>query len=287
MGSFGIELGGAVATPAGLAALAGGLALTGAVAGILAGLLGVGGGIVIVPVLFWLFGLLEFPQSVSMHVAVATSLATIIPTSLSSARAHHTRGALDMGLLRLWAPYIFTGALMGGVVSKFLDSAQLTALFGVVAFAMAVNLAIPRPSSTPPMEKLPRTGVVRAGLGGGIGFVSALMGIGGGALSVPALTVFGVPVHRAIGVAAAFGFVIAVPGTAGFIWSGLGVAGRPPLSAGYVNLPAAIVIFSVSVFTAPVGARIAHKVNARTLRLAFAAFLAVTALRMIAKLFIG
>ncbi|MHA3915995.1 sulfite exporter TauE/SafE family protein [Halovulum sp. GXIMD14793] len=264
-----------------LIALALGLAATGSVAGVLAGLLGVGGGIVIVPVLFQLFDFLEISPSVAMHLAVGTSLATIIPTSISSARSHHARGAIDISLLRRWAPTIFLGALAGGVLSKYLDGTVLTEIFGGIALIVSINMVLPRPPVL--AESLPENRPANAAISGGIGGFSALMGIGGGTLSVPILTLFSFPVHRAVGTASAFGLVIAVPAVCGFIWAGWGAPDRPPLSLGYVNLAAAVVIFTLSVVTAPLGARLAHAINPRHLRLAFAVFLGLTALRMLWK----
>lgn len=262
-----------------LIALALGLLATGAIAGVLAGLLGVGGGIVIVPVLFWLFDFLDVPSAVAMHLAVGTSLCTIIPTSISSARSHHKKGAIDLALLRSWAPVIFAGALLGGLLSKVLGGAALTAIFGVVALAVSINMATPKTLVV--AEALPEGPVGRGAVPFGIGTFSALMGIGGGTLSVPILSAFSFPVHRAVGTASAFGLVIAVPAVAGFIWSGWSVADRPPFSLGYVSLPAAVLIFSVSMLTAPVGSRIAHSLNPKRLKLAFAAFLFLTAVRML------
>lgn len=259
--------------------LAAGLIGTGAIAGVLAGLLGVGGGIVIVPVLFWLTGALGLPEAVAMHMAVATSLATIIPTSIASARAHRARGAFDAGLFGALAPAIFAGAALGGLASAVVGGTGLSAIFGCVALAVAVNMARPRPR--PVADGLPRGALPRAGLGGTIGGISALMGIGGGTLSVPALTLCGVPVHRAVGTASAFGLVIAVPAVAGFVASGWGVADRPAWSLGYVSLPAAALILAATVLTAPLGTRLAHAIDATALKRAFALFLGLTALRML------
>lgn len=267
-----------------LIALGLGLAATGAIAGVLAGLLGVGGGIVIVPVLFQLFDFLDISEVVAMHLAVGTSLATIIPTSISSARSHHKRGAIDVELLKRWAPWIFLGALIGGILSKYLDGTVLTGIFGVIALIVAINMASPKKLVL--AEALPGGPAANAAMPTGIGGFSALMGIGGGTLSVPILTLFSYPVHRAVGTASAFGLVIAVPAVCGFIWSGWAVADRPPLSLGYVNLAAAVIIFSLSVFTAPLGARIAHAINPQGLRLAFAVFLGLTSLRMLYKVFL-
>ena len=255
------------------------LLLTGAIAGLLAGLLGVGGGIVIVPVLIIVAELFDVPHDVAMLTVVGTSLATIIPTSISSARAHRKRGAIDGGILRAWLPALIVGALLGGVASKALGSDGLTLIFGLVAMIVAVNLSLPKTlvlAEQPPVTRLAQSAVAFP-----IGGLSALMGIGGGTLAVPVMTMMSVPVHRAIATASVFGLAIAVPAVFGFIWNGIGVEGRPPGSLGFVNLPAAIILFSVSVQTAPLGAKLAHKLAARPLKLAFAVFLAVSGARML------
>lgn len=262
-----------------LAALAVCLVITGAIAGVLAGLLGVGGGIVIVPVLFIVFDILNIPDAVAMHIAVATSLATIIPTSISSARAHHKRGSIDLDLLKSWAPLIFVGALIGGILSKYLASSSLTLIFGVVALLVAVNMALPKAIVL--AQSLPKGVLSRGILPGFIGTFSALMGIGGGTLSVPILSAFSKPIHQAVGTASAFGLVIAVPAVIGFIWSGWSAELRPPFSFGYVSLPAAALIFFASVFTAPYGAKLAHSLNPANLKKVFALFLFITSLRML------
>lgn len=252
---------------------------TGAIAGVLAGLLGVGGGIVIVPVLFILFDYLDIPPQISMHVAVATSLATIIPTSISSARSHHKKGSIDLDLLKTWSPLIFIGAAIGGILSKYLASSSLTMIFGVIALLVSINMALPKKIVI--SEELPKGVMGKGFLPSFIGGFSALMGIGGGTLSVPILSAFSFPIHRAVGTASAFGLVIAIPAVIGFIWSGWSADLRPPYSIGYVSIPAAVLIFSVSVFTAPLGAKLAHSLNPANLKKAFALFLFITSLRML------
>ncbi|UWQ19569.1 sulfite exporter TauE/SafE family protein [Jannaschia sp. M317] len=267
-----------------MAALAGltiGLLITGAIAGVLAGLLGVGGGIVIVPVLIVFAEIFDVPRDVAMLTVVGTSLATIIPTSMSSARAHRRKGSIDTGILRGWVVAIFLGALAGGFASRVFGSDGLTIVFGVVALAVSVNLALPRTMQLAPAP--PASAAGRAAIAAPIGFTSALMGIGGGTLSVPVMTMLSVPVHRAVGTASVFGLAIAVPAVVGFVWAGWGVEGRPPGSLGFVNLPAAVVLFSTSVLTAPFGATLAHKLDARKLKLAFAGFLFLSGLRMLWK----
>lgn len=255
--------------------------MTGAIAGVLAGLLGVGGGIVIVPVLVLVAEIFDINDDIAMLLVVGTSLATIIPTSISSARAHHKRGAIDFDILRGWVPAIFLGALLGGIASKFIGSDGLTLVFGVVAIIVSINLALPKTltlAAAPPKAVASQSAIALP-----IGFTSALMGIGGGTLSVPIMSMLSVPVHRAVATASVFGLAIAVPAVAGFIWAGLGVEGRPPGSLGFVNLPAAIVLFSMSVLTAPYGAKLAHILEPRKLKLAFAVFLAISAARMLWK----
>ncbi|WP_308914754.1 sulfite exporter TauE/SafE family protein [Jannaschia sp. LMIT008] len=262
-----------------LVLMAGLLALVGVAGGLLAGLLGVGGGIVIVPALFWVLSALGVAPDVAMSVAVGTSLATIIPTSISSARAHHAKGNVDTALLRRWAPFVFAGAMTGGLLSYVLDGTALTLLFGTVALLVAANMAFPRGGG--PTRTLPTRRGAQASIASVIGLFSALMGIGGGTFGVPVLSLFGYVAHRAVGTAAAIGLVIAVPGTFGFVLGGLGEAGRPPLSLGYVNLPAVAVIVPLTVTMAPVGAGLGHRLSAVRLKQVFALFLAITALRML------
>lgn len=248
-------------------------------AGIMAGLLGVGGGIVLVPMLFWLMSLTDFPPEIFMHIAVATSLATIIFTSISSARAHHKRGKVDLGLLRLWAPAMVVGALSGGLLSRFIDAGGLKLVFGIIALLVSINMARPKPLVL--RDTLPAGALPNVAISGVIGLFSSLMGIGGGTLSVPVLTAFAIDIRRAVGTASAFGVMIAVPAVVGFVVSGWGVPGRPLLSLGYVNVPAALVILPFTVGFAPVGVRIAHAVDTKWIKRVFALFLFVTALRML------
>lgn len=259
--------------------LVGGVVLAGGLGGLLAGLLGVGGGIVIVPVLFWVFTFTRFDPALAMHMAVATSLATIIATSISSARAHHKRGAVDMALVKRWGPWMAAGALAGGAFAGLVNAAALMMVFGIMGLAVSVNLA--RPKSLVLAPDLPSGKVGQPVLASGIGLVSAMMGIGGGTLGVPTLTAFSVPVHRAVGTAATFGLIIAIPAAIALVVAGLGVAGRPPLSLGYVNLVAAALILPMSIFMAPHGAKLAHALDAKWVKRSFAVFLTITSVRML------
>jgi len=259
------------------------LLFTGAVAGLLAGLLGVGGGIVIVPVLFNLFGVLHLPQEWAMHVAVGTSLATIIPTSIMSMRAHWKKGNVDVDLLKVWAVWAFIGAVIGTILAGQFKSWMLTAIFAVIATIVAINMA--SRDGLKIADSLPVSKVKNAIMSFFIGGFSVTMGIGGGTLSVPTLSAFNFPIHRALGTAAALGLPIAIPGVIGFTIAGWGVEDRPPLSIGFINIVGFLLIFPLSSFMAPYGAAIAHRLNRVWLRRAFALFLGVTAVRMFLRLY--
>lgn len=266
------------ADPVFFASFAAALVFTGAIAGVLAGLLGVGGGIVIVPVLFLLFPFVGVESSVLMHLAVGTSLATIIPTSIISARSHHKLGGVDFELLKSWAPLIFIGVLFGSFVGAVVKGEVLTLIFAIVAIIVAVNMAFRKEGMTL-ADELP-TGIIRHSLGLLVGSFSVVMGIGGGTLSVPILTVFNYPIRRAVGTASAIGLIIALPGAISFILSGLGNPDLPIGSVGYANFIGFALIVPSTMLMAPIGAKIAHSINPARLRLAFSFFLLLTSLRM-------
>ncbi len=258
------------------------LMFTGAIAGLLAGMLGVGGGIVIVPVLFHMFGVLELPLETAMHMAIGTSLATIVPTSIFSMRAHFKKGTVDTDLLKTWAVWALVGAIIGTVLASQFKGWVLTAIFAVVATLVALNMASREGLKV--ADHLPGAKAVNALLSFFIGGFSVTMGIGGGTLTVPTLSAFNYPIHRAVGTAAALGLPIAIPGVIGFALAGWGVDNRPPFSIGYVNVIGFFLIFPLSSLMAPYGARIAHSLNRVWLRRAFALFLGVTAVHMFLRL---
>lgn len=252
--------------------------VTGAAAGVLAGLLGVGGGIVIVPVLEAALTYLGVDIHVRMHVAVATSLATIIPTSISSAVAHYGRASIDFDVVRYWSPFILIGAIAGTVIASRVTGKVLAGVFAVVALAVALNMMRPL------REKAIWNGVPQ-GLGGAlipscIGGLSTLMGIGGGSMSVPALTLMNKPIHLAVGTSALLGFVIALPATAGYIIAGWHHELLPDWTVGYVSVVGFLLITPTTVLFAPVGARIAHALSRRSLSFLFGVFLLVVSIRM-------
>lgn len=262
-----------------IAALVASLGITGIIAGLLAGLLGVGGGIVIVPVLYHLFTLLGVDESVKMHVAVGTSLATIIPTSFISARAHSKKGNLDKVLFKSLVLPLFVGVLVGTAATAYVSGKVLAIVFGSIAILVAANMAL-RSNAKAVAQSLPGT-PWRQGIGAFIGGFSTLMGIGGGTLSVPILNGFNVPMHKAVGTAAAIGMVISIPGALGFLLNGLGAQNTPPFTIGYINLIGFALIVPATIWMAPIGANLASASTARRLKLAFALFLSLTAVRML------
>lgn len=258
--------------------LAAGLLVAGVFAGIIAGLLGVGGGIVIVPVLFHAFPMLGVDEAVRMHLAVGTSLATIIPTSLRSVASHNKHGAVDWVLLKEWAVPITIGVLAGSAAANYVSGGFLMLVFAVIALAVALNLAFGK-EEWRLGDAMPGGGAKHA-IGMSIGGLSTLMGIGGGTFGVTLMTLFNVPIHRAVATAAGLGVIISIPGTIGFISAGIGELGRPPLSLGYVNLIGFALIVPATVLTTPWGVALAHALPRQTLKRAFAAFLALTSIRM-------
>ncbi len=256
-----------------------GLIIAGVVGGLIAGMLGVGGGIVIVPVLYHVFSALGFDETVRMHLAIGTSLATIIPTSISSLRAHAKRGAVDWALLRSWVIPMIVGVGLGTWLARMASGNTLALIFACVAIPVAINMALGK-ESWRLANGLPR-GPGGWTLAGSIGTVSTLMGIGGGTLGVPIMTLCNYPIHRAVATAAGFGVIISIPAAIGLALAGWGAHNLPPFSVGYVNLLGFALIAPVSVFMAPVGASMAHMMDKKRLKLVFAAFIAVTAARML------
>lgn len=263
--------------------LALGLLVAGVIAGVLAGLLGVGGGIILVPVLYQLLTILEVDESVRMHVAVATSLATIIPTTLRSLMKHHERGAVDYDILRAWAPGIVLGVIAGSFIAGIASGDALTLVFAIFAFVFALNLGLVKESWS--LGRPVPMGLGGTGLAGVMGALSTLMGIGGGTFGVTSLALFGVPIHRAVATATGFGLVIAIPGTIGYMISGWGEALRPSYSLGYVNLVGFALIVPATWAATPLGVRIAHAMSRPTLRRVFALFLVIASIRMFWALF--
>ena len=250
----------------------------GAVAGLLAGLFGLGGGIVIVPALFFLYLQRGFPAELCMHLAVGSSLATVVFTSITSAMAHHCHGAVRWPVVRRLSPGIVAGAALGAVLAEHSPGRFLRVFFGLFELLVAAQLALaPRPDAH---RNLPGSGGMWL-VGTGIGALSTLLGIGGGTLTVPLLVYCNVPLHQAVGTSAACGLPIALAGAIGFAVAGWGEAGLPAGSSGYLYWPAVTALMAGSAFLAPLGARLAHALPVTTLRRGFAAVVALIGVRML------
>ncbi|MBR2574923.1 MAG: sulfite exporter TauE/SafE family protein [Loktanella sp.] len=255
------------------------LLVIGAFAGVLAGLLGVGGGIVLVPAFFYVFSVLGFDSPQLMQICLATSLATITVTSARSVLAHQGKGAVDWAILRTWAPGIAIGAVIGVMVAASLRSGTLQLIFGILAATVSIYMTFGK--SHWRLGPVMPGGITRAVLSPVIGFLSVLMGIGGGSFGVPTMTLFNVPIHRAVATAAGFGVIIAVPSVAAFLFVDIAVA--PPFTIGAVNLVAFVLVIAMTLITAPLGAALAHRTEPVRLKRVFGAFLILVALNMLRK----
>jgi uncharacterized membrane protein YfcA len=262
-----------------LLAMAGMLLALGAFAGVLAGLLGVGGGIVLVPAFFYVFTALGFDSPQLMQLCLGTSLATIVVTSMRSMLSHDKKGAVDWSILKGWVIGITLGATLGVFVASTLRSEFLQAIFGILASIVGIYMTFGR-NHWRISHRLPG-GILRAAVSSVIGFLSVLMGIGGGSFGVPTLTLFNVPIHKAVATAAGFGVIIAVPSVIGFLMVDIAVA--PPLTVGAVNFPAFGLVVAMTLTTAPWGAALAHKMDPAPLKRLFGTFLILVALNMLRK----
>ncbi len=257
--------------------------LVGAIAGLLAGLLGIGGGLILVPALLALLPLVGVGPAELMPMAIGSSLAAIVLTAAASTRAHAARGAVDWQLFRRLAPTVAIGALAAGAVASQLGSRALTVLFAGFALLLALRTAL---TTVATGTRAQPPALAWAGFGSGIGLLSGLVGIGGGSLTVPLLLHYGQPITRAVATSAAVGLPIALCGSAGYIVAGWSHS-LPAGSTGFVYWPAVVAITAASWLTAPVGARLAHRWPAARLRKLFAAFLAVIGVRLMVKALFG
>ncbi|WND02125.1 sulfite exporter TauE/SafE family protein [Temperatibacter marinus] len=255
------------------------LAGAGVVSGFLAGLLGIGGGIVTIPVQFIIYNQLGFPQEWVMHIAIATSLGIIVATNISSVIAHHKKESVDWKVIKDWWWMLAIGAILGAHFATTLKTAMLVYIFAGLGFSLALKMLLPldhiklgdalptrRPRLLPPFM---------------IGFLSAVMGIGGGSFSVPYMTLYSVPIQKAVGTAALAGLVISVGGGLGYVVSGFSVPGLPQGTLGFLHMPSLIIIASAAVILAPLGAKVAHKLSKRALSIVFGLFIIVAVTRLI------
>jgi uncharacterized membrane protein YfcA len=249
-------------------------------AGFAAGLFGIGGGFVVVPALYLAMPLLGGDGAHLAHVAVGTSLATIVATSWRSVQAHARRGAVDFDLLRAWAPWVVLGVGVGTLLADRVSGAALALVFGGGVLLMAMHFLFPVFAGRQLRDEMPG-GLARAGIAGSLGAFSSLLGIGGGTLAIIVMTLCGKSIHRSIATASGLGLIIALPGTVGFALIGLGERGLPLGAVGFVDVPAALAIVSTSVLTAPLGAAAAHRLDAARLRAGFGLYLLLVGAVMI------
>jgi len=243
----------------------------------MAGLLGIGGGAILVPILYELFRYLGVEPSILMHLSVGTSLAVILPTSIQSARKHDARGVLDRDLVKAMALPLIIGVGIGTIITDAVDGSVLKMVYiGVCTFIAAKLIA--GEGAWQLGNKLPE-GAIGKAIGGLIGVLSTLIGVGGGAMMTSYLTIYGRNIHSAVATSAGMGPIIALPATLGYVWAGWNVPNMPLGSIGYVSLMGALIVAPLSVITAPLGVATAHGISRRSLELAFATFLTIVAFR--------
>ncbi|MHB2264690.1 sulfite exporter TauE/SafE family protein [Aliihoeflea sp. PC F10.4] len=266
-----------------LAVFAGAVAISGIVSGLMAGIFGIGGGAVLVPVFYQVFSILGIDESVRMHLAVGSSLAIIIPTSLRSFTAHKARGAVDMDLLKSFLIPVPIGVILASITAAYISSEALRVVFAVLMLLVAIRLLFNRDSWRLAADLPGTTGRSIAGVI--IGYFSTLMGIGGGVMNNTYMTMYGRSMHQAVATSSGVGILIAIPGTIGYIWAGWNHPDLPIASTGYINWIAVALIIPIALIVTPYGVRIAHALKKRQLEIAFGLFCIFVAARFFWSLF--
>jgi uncharacterized protein len=265
----------------------------GALSGFLAGVFGIGGGAVLVPVFYECFRLAGVPLEVRMPLCVGTSLAVIIPISIRSARAHYLRGAVDMEVLKAWSWTIMLGVVAGSVIARYAPEQLFKYVFVVVAWSASARLLLAR-EKWKLGDEMPKGFVMRA-YGFGIGLLATLMGVAGGLFSNLLMTFYGRPIHQAVATSAALGVLVSIPGALGYVYAGWPAAAhypqvaalQAPLALGYVSLIGALLVMPTSLLTAPLGVRCAHAMSKRTLEVAFGSYMFIVGARFVISLLSG
>jgi uncharacterized membrane protein YfcA len=265
-----------------LAVFALAMVAAGAVSGLLAGLFGVGGGAILVPVFYQVYGLVGISDAVRTHVAVGTSLAIIVPTSIRSFRAHQKRGAVDLSVLKNWAIWVPLGTVAAAVIAAYISGRELRIVFAVLVLLIAIRMFLNR-EHWRLGDELPK-GPINGAAGFGIGLFSGLMGVGGGVLSNLWMTLFGRTVHQSVATSSGVGVLISIPGLIGYVWAGWGEAGLPPLSTGFVNWVTVVLVMPLTLVVAPYGVQLAHALSRRHLEIGFGLFLTAVSVRFFASL---
>lgn len=251
------------------------LAIAGIIAGVLAGLFGIGGGTVLVPAFYQVFGAVHVPEDVRMHLALGSSMAIVVSTSLRSFMAHRKRGTPDIALLRSWVIAVPLGVLVATLVVSLISSFGLRLVFAVISVIVGLRLLFGKDSWRLGND-LPRN-PSRFAVGSFIGLVSTLMGIGGGVLNNTFMTLFNRPMHQAVGTSAGVGVLIAIPGFFGYVWAGWDKAGLPPFSTGFVNWLTLLLIIPITLVVTPYGVRLAHALSKKTLEMTFGLYMLIVA----------
>jgi len=258
------------------------LLLAGSIAGVLAGLFGIGGGAVLVPVFYQMLGILEIDEAIRMHLSVGTSLAIIVPTSIRSFMGHRAKGAVDMALLNSFRFAVPAGVVIAAIVAAYLSSGMLRAIFALCSLIIALKLLFGK-DNWRVADDIPG-GIGMPVAGWVIGFFSTFMGIGGGVFNNTFMSLFGRPIHQAVATSSGVGVLISIPGMLGYIWAGWGVEGLPEFSLGFVNLLMVAIIIPVTLLVAPLGVRLAHALDKRQLEIGFGIFLVIVSIRFFASL---
>ena len=265
-----------------LATFALAIAASGVVSGLMAGIFGIGGGAVLVPVFYQVFGLLGVDEAVRMHLSVGSSLAIIIPTSIRSFTGHQARGAVDMELLKSFLIAIPAGVVLASLTAAYLSSEGLRTIFAAITLLVAFRLLFNRESWRLGSE-IPGN-PVRSVIGVLMGYFSTLMGIGGGVMNNTFMTLFGRPMHQAVATSSGVGVMIAIPGTIGYVWAGWGNPLLPIASTGFINWIAVALVIPIALIVTPYGVRIAHALSKRQLEIGFGLFCVIVSIRFVISL---
>ena len=259
------------------------LVAAGVVSGLLAGIFGIGGGAILVPVFYQVFGALDVPEAVRMHLSIGTSIAIIVPTSIRSYTSHRKRGAVDTDLLKSWIVALPLGAILASVIAAVISSVGLRLVFVGIALLVALRMLFNR-ESWRVGDTLPK-GIGNQVAGVVIGTLSGLMGIGGGVLNNTYMTSFGRPIHQAVATSSGVGVLISIPGILGYIWAGWGLPGLPPGSTGFINWIATALIVPIALIVTPWGVKLAHSMSKRQLEVGFGVFLLLVSLRFLVSIY--
>ena len=258
------------------------MAITAIVAGFFAGFFGIGGGIITVPCLFYIFSSIGIDKSLIMHLSVGTSFAIIVPTAMMSVYTHYKHKAVDLNILKTYGIFVVIGVVIGAFSAALMDTKSLVLFFSIIIYLLALNLIFLKDKTK---FKIKFNLIQRSSFGFVVGFISSLMGIGGAIMNVPILKFVGYTINKAIGTAASIGFLISIFGTIGFLITGIIIQKDIPLSTGFVNIPAFLIFIPITILMAKIGANTVHKMKKEIIAKLFGVFLIVIASRFLYEYF--